>query len=313
MADLASMVQSALDAHAAGQPVDLVRSQQWLQVRQRYAELSVNLIVNGHESLAKRVDREYQALREALRKAVESSSGHNVVDDYALWEAVTEFQFTVGHLERLHQRIEDNAHIQPAKQLPKPPVANDPPKRSWTQEDLDEAIREYKAKRATSYQRILSMLDNPKAPPSAKRAARKQARETFGRNVIARALGVKSAKMVSQSQPWIAMSKELGLPRRAGKQTGAGRPKRVGEQFALEEASMEADDTNDHAAADASLLREEREETLRRIRALAESETPEAKSSAKAIYDRYEAGEMTDDQVRQTVVMLMNSAGTDLS
>lgn len=313
MPDLADMVQAALDAHAAGQVVDLARSEQWLQVRQRYSELSVNLIVNGHESLARRVDHEYQALREAIRRAVESNNGKTVADDYALWEAVTEFQFTVGHLERRHRQIEATSHIQAAKQLPKPPESSDSLRQSWTQNDLDEAIREYKARRSGSYQQFLLLLDNPKTPASAKRAARKQAGAIFGRNVLARSLGVKSARMVSQSQPWIAMAKELGLPRRTQTQAGVSRPTRIGQEIAVEQASLNAADTDDHAAADASLLRKEREETLRQIRLLAESELPDAKSHAKALHDRYEAGEMTDDQVRQTVAMLVDSANTDLN
>jgi hypothetical protein len=307
MPDLATMVQSALDAHSAGQAIDLARSEQWLEVRQRYSELSVNLIVNGYDSLARRVDREYQALREAMRGAVESQNGKTVADDYALWEAVTEFQFTVGHLERRRRQIESTSHVEAAKQLPKASGVGDPPKRSWTQPDLDDAIREYKAKRAASYQRLLSVLDDPKSSPSSRRNARKQAKDLFGRNVVARALGVKSAKMVSQSQPWVAMAKELGLQRKTGQQAGVGRPTKIGEEIAVEQASMDAVDTDDHAASDAAILREEREQTLRKIRALAESELPDAKSNAKALYNSYEAGEMTDDQVRQNVAVLMNS------
>ncbi|MCC5831106.1 MAG: hypothetical protein JJU36_16820 [Phycisphaeraceae bacterium] len=307
MPDLATMVQAALDAHAAGQAADLARSEQWLQVRQRYSELSVNLIVNGHESLARRIDREYQALREAMRVAVESQSGRSVADDYALWEAVTEFQFTVGHLERRHQQIESTSRVMAAEQLPKPANADDPPKRSWTQSDLDDAIREYKAKRASFYQRLLSVLGDPKSSLSSKRSARKQAKHLFGRNVIARALGVKSAKMVSQSQPWVAMAKELGLERKTGKQAGTGRPIRIGQDIAIEQASMNAADTDDHAAADAAILREERDQTLRQIRKLAESELPKAKESAKALLDSFNEGEMTDEQVRQNVTILMGS------
>jgi len=63
-----------------------------------------------------------------------------------------------------------------------------------------------------------------------------------------------------------------------------------------------------HAPSDASIQRAEREETLRKIRALARSEQPDAKSNAKALYDKYEAGEMTDEQVRQTVTMLLGTA-----
>jgi hypothetical protein len=193
----------------------------------------------------------------------------------------------------------------PARHLPKPKVSSDPPKRSWTQPDLDSAIREYKANRSASFQQFVSLLDNPDTPASRKRTLRKQAGAMFGRNVIAKALGVKSAKMVSQSQPWIVLAEVLGLPRRAGKMAGPGRPKtRLGEEIAAEQASMSAADTAEHAAADAGILRGEREETLRQIRKLAESELPEAKPQAKALFDRYEAGEMTDDQVRGAIETL---------
>ncbi len=78
--------------------------------------------------------------------------------------------------------------------------------------------------------------------------------------------------------------------------------------MAIEQASMAATDTDEHAASDAGVLRTEREETLRQIRRLAESQLSEAKPQAKALFDRYQAGEMTDDQVRQTIELLVEPA-----
>lgn len=314
MSDLANMMRSILDTHAKDHPRELARSEHWLSIRERYLQLSLNLIVNGHHSLTDRVDREYQAMRDALRSAVESArEGTTVQGDYPFWEAATEFLFTVGHLEHWHARIIDESRVEAAKELPTPKASADPPKRAWTRHDLDNAIREYKAKRSASFEQYFSVLEDPKAPASRKRTVRKEARAMFGRNVIAKALGVKSARMVSESPAWVAIAKTLDLPRRADQGTAPPKPKtRIGHEIAVEQASADAADTDEYAAADASARRAEQEETLRQIRKLAESELPEAKSNAKALFDRYQEGTMTDEQVREAVEVLTASPDADL-
>ncbi len=304
MRSLPEMVASALEAYDEGQALDLARSEAWLEVRDRYAWLSSRLIVNGHEAVARRVDREYQALRDALRRAATSPEKLKVKDDYALWEAATEFHLTVKHLDHLGGRIEELSTVKPAQALPSPRTV---PKRSWTQPELDEAIGQYKANRAARFKEMLSVLDNPRVPERRKRLVRREAHRMFGRNAVARALGVKSAKMVSQSSVWVQIADTLGLARRRrgrSSQPRTGR-QRLGLEIASERASLEAPETATHAAADAALRREERETTLARIRKLAQSGRKDARENAKALYEKYEAGEMTDDQARQTVEVLL--------
>src|SRR5262249_12606109 len=67
------------------------------------------------------------------------------------------------------------------------------PLHSWTQPDLDGAIREYKAKRAAQYNDLVEGVRQGKP------GAQKAARQLFGRNAIARALGVKARAMVTKS------------------------------------------------------------------------------------------------------------------
>ena len=305
MNSLSDMVAFALEAFEEGKALDLARSDEWLQVRDRYAWLSSRLIVNGHEAVARRIDREYQTLRDALRRAATSSERPRIKDDYPLWEAATEFHLTVKHLDHLGGRIEQLSKVKPAKTLPSSRAV---PKRSWTQDELDEAIRQYKANRATRFKEMLSILDNPKTPERRRRAVRKEAQRMFGRNAVAGALGVKSAKMVSQSHVWIDIADTLGLARRSRHGKPSGRGRRVGLEIAVEQASQEAPETADHAAADTALILEEQEETLARINALARSGKADAHSYAKALRDQYQAGELTDEQVRQTVETLLETA-----
>jgi hypothetical protein len=128
----------------------------------------------------------------------------------------------------------------------------------------------------------------------------------FGRNAVADALGVKSAKMVSQSSIWVDIADTLGLSRRS-REGPPARGRRVGLEIAVEQASQAAPETADHATPEAALMREEQEVTLARINKLARSGQADAHSHAKALRDRYQAGEMTDEQVRQTVDALLET------
>jgi hypothetical protein len=74
-----------------------------------------------------------------------------------------------------------------------PTAKADPELRSWTQKELDKAIRQYKAERAASYADLLDAVRRNKP------GAKKKAQEIYGRNAIARALGVKAKAMVSKS------------------------------------------------------------------------------------------------------------------
>jgi hypothetical protein len=104
----------------------------------------------------------------------------------------------------------------------------DPPKRSRTQVDLDEAIREYKAERASTY---YDLVDGVRRGTS---GATKSARDLFGRNAIVRALGVTSAAMVSKSAVWQAIADELEL-RGPSRSTSRRPAQRIGLDIAIED------------------------------------------------------------------------------
>lgn len=154
-----------------------------------------------------------------------------------------------------------------------------PEKQSWTQPALDAAIREYKAKRAASFNDLVEGVR------SNRRAAKASAQKTFGRNAIARELGVKAAAMVSKSPEWQAIADELKLPR--GKTT-ARRPKgKVGLEIALEEQASERSES----AADVVV----QAETIRLI------QSSMSATAAEATIERLRRGEINDDQARELV------------
>lgn len=184
------------------------------------------------------------------------------------------------------------------------------PKRSWTTEELEEAIRDYRAERASTLQEFVSILDNPKTSLSKKRLARKNAIKLFGRNVIARALGVKSAKMVGDTMAWKAVAGLLGLPRKTNEVTRkysiredddasepASRPRSATKPYSEDESSFSPDDI---------LMQKEREETLKYIRRLAHSMRDGADKQAASLFSEYDAGLKTDEQVRAIVDSLLS-------
>lgn len=164
-----------------------------------------------------------------------------------------------------------------------------PDKRSWTQPDLDNAIREYKAKRASSYGDLVRAIEK------GKRGAKKAAKELFGRNVIVRELGVRAPSMVSRSEPWTAMAKELGFELRRGQARGSkAAPKRgpIGLELAVEQKSV--------AEAETQLDLTVQRETKKMISNLPTKE-------GDPILAKYDAGELTDDQARQLVKTFLDS------
>lgn len=184
-------------------------------------------------------------------------------------------------------------------------------KRSWLQPELDRAIDQYKAARGAEYRKILSVLNNRKATPSERSVANKSARKLFGRNAITKALGVKAAKMVSDSPAWMTVAEALGFSLRRRHRAGFRQTGKVGLDIAIDEKSQNPTADADNSAADARLLNAEREKTLREINKLAQSgksavtRADRAKESA-LLLEKYNAGEQTDEQVRQTVETLLS-------
>jgi hypothetical protein len=155
------------------------------------------------------------------------------------------------------------------------------PLRSWTQTDLDAAIHKYKAERAGSYRELVNGVQAGK--PGAIKAAQK----LFGRNALARALGVKAPAMISKSEAWREIAAELGLNRKAESHPRQGRARRMGTDIAFEEEAEKAGDTVAQQV--------DQNETIR----LARQKLP--KRLAEEIINRLIDGVITDDQARQQI------------
>jgi hypothetical protein len=181
--------------------------------------------------------------------------------------------------------------------------------RAWTQEDLDKAIDEYKAQRAAAYKELAD------AVRMGRHGAKKKAKTIYGRNAIARALGVKSPSMVSKSPAWIAIAEDLRLElhreRTAQGTRRTVKAGRIGLDLAVEQKSKDADEGADNAPAESPLETAERQETLRQINRLAQAgKTPKDRAkneeAADALTQKLQRGDISDDQARQVVEMALN-------
>lgn len=167
------------------------------------------------------------------------------------------------------------------------------PSRSWTQVDLDNAIREYKAKRVPQYSDLVEGVRQQK--PGAKKAAQ----QLFGRNALARALRVKAFAMVSKSEPWQEIATELQLPRGRKKRPHLNRSKRIGLTIAEEK---KASDESGRAPVLDELVHKE---TI----ALLQGSLP-PKEAEEAI-GKLERGEMTDEGARELIDLYQSQRQDD--
>jgi hypothetical protein len=159
--------------------------------------------------------------------------------------------------------------------------------KSWTQLDLDNAIREYKAERASTYNDLLEGVKRGD-PSAAKRASK-----IFGRNQVARALGVRSRAMVTKSPPWQQIAAELRLSKKNGRAT----VHRIGMTVALEQAAV--------AGGESEVENVIRRETIN----LVEQSMPQ--QEAEATIEKLHRGEMTDNQVREMVMAYVDQRRDD--
>ena len=151
------------------------------------------------------------------------------------------------------------------------------PAKSWTQDDLDEAIRKYKAERASSYADLVAGVRANR--PGAKSAAQ----EIYGRNSIVRALCVKAPAMVTKSPVWQAIADELGIPR--GQERNQSSLQKVGLDIAIEKQASESSASGLDIAV--------RNETIKLVRKAM------AREEAEVIVERLRDGTITDDQARE--------------
>jgi hypothetical protein len=180
---------------------------------------------------------------------------------------------------RLRDRAESIQEGPPSKPVRKGPESL----RSWTQPDLDAAIREYKAKRATQYNELVEGIRQGRP------GAQKAARQLYGRNAIARALGVKARAMVSKSEPWQEIAAELQLSRSRNSCPPFKRSKRIGLSIAEEKKAL--DDLGRAQVLDQLVHKET-------IALLQRKLPPEV--AEEAIW-KLERGEMTDDGARELI------------
>jgi hypothetical protein len=194
----------------------------------------------------------------------------------------------------------------------KPPANGKPERRSWTQADLDAAIRQYKADRAKSYADLCDAITSGRV------GAKKKAQEIYGRNAIARALNVSAPAMVSKSPVWVAIAKELGLPLNRSRTVQGTRhtqrPGKIGHEAAVEEKSATPEEGADNAPAEQQLETAERQETIRLINALARAgknakEKIRNEKTATDIHEKLQRDEYTDDQARQIIEMALHPNG----
>lgn len=146
-------------------------------------------------------------------------------------------------LEGLLRYLAPQAQSAGASGPPTPPSVaaqgkQQPAKRSWTQPALDRAIGEYIAERAAVVKSLRKAIEDRQ------RGAMQQAQKRFGRNAIARALGVKARAMVSKSPAWVDLADDLGLPRTSRRVEHRPYPRsgKIGYDVAVERKSLEQAD-----------------------------------------------------------------------
>ncbi len=106
MIQLAHMVQEAMDRFADSRPRELLESPDWLTVRGRCKDVSIDLELRKQPILAQRVDREYGKLADALRAAAVSDVNREIKDSIDLWDLWQEFRATLMCLSRFDHEIE---------------------------------------------------------------------------------------------------------------------------------------------------------------------------------------------------------------
>ncbi|NQU20610.1 MAG: hypothetical protein HQ567_04955 [Candidatus Nealsonbacteria bacterium] len=156
-----------------------------------------------------------------------------------------------------------------------------PEKRSWMQPELDLAIEGYKAERASNYNELARRVQ------AGDKGARKAAGKMFGRNVIAEALGVKSRTMVGKSPVWQGIADALDLPRKRGPSVTPATTK-IGLDIASEKLAVAKGNPVEAEAI--------RNETLRALRRAINEVATKDKAAIQAILEKYQDGDMTDDQ-----------------
>lgn len=170
---------------------------------------------------------------------------------------------------------------------PKKPVAPKKNKRtderSWTQPELDAAI-------CTEIRNYNTMIAAAKRGNA---GAKKEVRKIFGRNHLATHLKMKpgSRGMVTKSNPWLELAKDVGLRRKSLR--GA----KMGLKIAMEKKA----DADDSTVADEVI----RNETVTILKSAIQSTNgSEQKQGLTDLLEKYTLGDVTDNQARTIVATL---------
>lgn len=311
--DLITHLEKAMLDYNECQLWIFLESNEWQTFQSGCEDLMAFLEFSGHPLTASRV---FQGLSDMTAAAQQSDKDSWLESCFGVQQKAAALLMRLKAISRSWNQLRPDPEIpviaeQSAASTPKTaPKTETVSKRSWTAGELNEAIREYRAKRASTIQQFTSVLENPNATTSQKNRIRKNARKLFGRNAIARSLGVKSPRMVGESSAWKALAGMLELPRKKGDPTRRSSQQNnhidapdIPEIPRSAQKPYEADDAS--IPADVLEMKQDRDQTLKSIRKLATSGGGVNRDQAQSLFDAYEQGEMTDEQVRQTVEMLL--------
>lgn len=311
--DLITHLETALLDYNECQLWIFLESDEWKTFQAGCEDLMAYLEFSGHSLTASRV---FQGFTNIATVAQESDKDSWLQDSFYVQQKVSALLMRLKAISHSWNQLRPNTEIpvipgQAADSKPETTTKTEiVAKRSWTASELNEAIREYRAKRASTIEQFTSILENPNATTSQKNRIRQNARKLFGRNAIARALGVKSPRMVGESSAWKALAGMLELPRkkddptrRSSRQTSHTDTPDIPVTPRSAQTPYEADDAT--IPADVLDMQQDRDQTLKSIRKLATSGSGANRDQAQSLFDAYEQGVMTDEQVRQTVVMLL--------
>jgi hypothetical protein len=312
--DLITHLEKAMLDYNECQLWIFLESNEWQTFQSGCEDLMAFLEFSGHPLTASRV---FQGFSDIATAAQQSDKDSWLEGCFGVQQKVAALLMRLKAISRSWNQLRPDSDIPiippqtgPSSKSKTTSKSDTVVQRSWTAVELNEAIREYRAKRASTIEHFVSILENPNATTSQKNRVRQNARKLFGRNAIARVLGVKSPRMVGESSAWKALAGMLQLPRkkddptrRSNQQTDhtdapdiPATPRSAQKPYEADEASI---------SADVLEMQQERDQTLKSIRKLATSGGNGTREQAKSILDAYNNDEMTDEQVRQTVAMLL--------
>jgi hypothetical protein len=161
-----------------------------------------------------------------------------------------------------------------------PPAASKK-KKEWTQQEVDKAIKQLRAGMGATY---YDLVENVRRGLP---GAEKEAKKLYGRNALARRLGLRSRALVSKSPVWQDIAKELKLRHKGEETKRIGGRRRMGYEMAVGEKAEEVGDTTSSRVI--------RKETVSLIR----NNLPA--DQAAEIISKLETGQISDERARAIV------------